>query len=108
MILGIDFGQANIGLALSEGAIATPFSVVHHPEEIREVVRKQGITKIVVGLSEGKSREEALAFGKKLTIMLRLPVEYIDETLSTYEAGPKAHAKAAAIILQRFLDDTNV
>ncbi len=108
MILGVDFGPANLGLAISEGEIATPYGVVHKVEEIRGVVGKLGITKIVVGLSEGKSKIAALDFGKKLTTMLRLPVEYVDETLSSVESGPKAHAKAAAIILQRFLDETHV
>lgn len=104
MILGIDFGPRNIGLALSEGEIAQPYAVVHKLSQIETIIKNQKITKIVVGVSEGKSKTAALSFGKKLQSMLRLPVEFIDETLSTHEAGPKAHAKAAAIILQRYLD----
>lgn len=108
MILGIDHGFKNIGLAISEGFIAEPYRTVSGLKEIENIVKKLGVTKIIVGVSEGKSRDQALAFGKKLESMLGLPIEFIDETLSSYEAGPKAHAKAAAIILQRYLDEKHV
>ncbi len=104
MILGIDYGPRNIGLATSLGEVAQPYGVVHKLSQIETIVKEQGITKVVVGVSEGKSKVAALNFGKKLQSMLRLPVEFVDETLSSHEAGPKAHAKAAAIILQRYLD----
>lgn len=104
MILGIDYGPRNLGLAISEGEIAEPYALVHQIAEIKPITQKLGVTKIVIGVSEGKSQDAALSFGKKLESMLRLPVEFVDETLSTHEAGPKAHAKAAAIILQRYLD----
>ena len=105
MILGIDYGLKNIGLAISEGSITEPYKTVSGLKEIENIVKKLAITKIIVGISEGKSKQRALGFGKKLGSVLGLPVEYVDETLSTYEAGPKAHAKAAAIILQRYLDE---
>lgn len=105
MILGLDYGPQNIGLATSEGEIAQPYGVVHKLSEIETVCQKLAIDKIVVGVSEGKSKEAAENFGAKLQSVLRLPVEFIDETLSSHEAGPKNHAKAAAIILQRYLDD---
>lgn len=115
MILGIDYGLKNIGLATSEGTLAEPYGVVYSLPEIQQLVVKLSITKIVVGISEGKSKERAIGFGKKLESMLGLPVEFIDETLTTYEAampagrhGGKNHAKAAAIILQRYLDDNHV
>ncbi|MBI4099958.1 Holliday junction resolvase RuvX, partial [Candidatus Microgenomates bacterium] len=94
MLLGIDYGPKNIGLAISEGEIAEPYSVVHPLSQLEAVVKKLGITKIVVGVSERKSGEEAKSFGVNLQSVLRLPVEFVDETLSSYEAGPKAHAKA--------------
>ncbi len=111
MILGIDYGLKNIGLAISEGQIAEPLETIGvrgqgaGAREIQGIVKKYQVNKIVVGISEGKSKQRALGFGKKLGSVLGLPVEYVDETLSTYEAGPKAHAKAAAIILQRYLDE---
>lgn len=105
MILGIDYGPKNIGLATSEGFIAEPLKVAHSIAEVEKVVKELKIKKIVIGVSEGKSRELAKEFGNNLESMLGLPVEYVDETLTSFEAGPRAHAKAAAIILQRYLDE---
>lgn len=105
MILGVDYGLKNIGLAISGGYIAEPLKIVYSISEIKKIVSDFKIEKIVVGVSEGKSKELAISFGKKLESMLGLPVDFIDETLSSYEAGAKAHARAAAIILQRYLDE---
>ncbi len=114
MILGIDYGLKNIGLATSEGSLAEPLTTIVISNQgsgvraIGEITKKYQIDKIVVGVSEGKSKERATGFGKKLENVLGLPVEFVDETLSSYEAGGKDHSKAAAIILQRYLDDKNV
>ena len=105
MILGIDYGPKNIGLAISEGFIAEPLKVVHSLEEIKKVITELNIEKIIVGISEGKSRELAEKFGNELQSVVGLPVEFVDETLTTHEAGDKEHSKAAAIILQRYLDN---
>lgn len=112
MILGIDYGLKNIGLAISEGTLAEPYSTVYSVREIKNIAAKLGITKVVVGISEGKSKDRAIGFGKKLKNMLGLPIEFVDETLTSHEAGlpagrqgGKNHSKAAAIILQRYLDE---
>lgn len=105
MILGIDFGLKNIGLAISEGFIAEPLKIVHSLSEIKKTVDDLKIEKIIVGVSESKSQKLAEEFGNKLKSMLGLPVEFVDETLTSYEAGEKNHSKAAAIILQRYLDN---
>ncbi len=105
MILGIDYGPKNMGLATSEGFIAQPLKVVHSVVEIKKICEEFTIEKIIVGVSEGKSGEEAKKFGNDLQSMVGLPVEFVDETLTSHEAGNKNHAKAAAIILQRYLDD---
>lgn len=118
MLLGIDYGLKNIGLAISQGNLASPVGTVKVKDfrqatiAITQVVQKWSIEKIIVGVSEGKSKQRAQAFGKKLQIMLRLNVEYIDETLSSHEANTKKikdkekeHSRAAAIILQRYIDN---
>ncbi len=107
MILGIDYGLKNIGLAISEGEIAEPYQVVHNIAAIKKIVKELNVTHLIVGVSEGTSGELATNFGKNLAAVLHLPLDFIDETLSSYEAGPKAHAKAAAVILQRYLDTKN-
>lgn len=112
MLLGIDHGLKNIGLAISEGSLAQPYKTIHKATELEKITKDLKVTKIIVGISEGKSKDRAIGFGKKLKNMLGLPVEFVDETLSTHEAGlpagrqgGKDHGKAAAIILQRYLDD---
>ncbi len=118
MILGIDYGLKNIGLATSEGKLAAPAGIIqiNNPQQaltaIRKLVEKWSVNLIIVGISEGKSKTRAVGFGNKLKSVLRLPVEFVDETLSTVEAGAtkrgkrhQEHAKAAAIILQRWLDN---
>lgn len=121
MILGIDYGLRHIGLATSEGLLAEPYETVQIRsinegiKEIEHLVVDLKIEKIVMGISEGKSKTAALGFANKLKSVLRLPIELVDETLTTAEAQSKSrsrtrdqkekeHAMAAAIILQRYLD----
>ena len=121
--MGIDFGRAKIGLAVSEGLLAEPYSVVRYEDEkellekIKVLVDKEKIDKVVVGVSEGKSAEEATSFGEKLREM-GLEIAFFDETLSTVsaqelsrEAGMKRKKRkaledafAASVMLQSFLD----
>ena len=121
--MGIDFGRAKIGLAVSEGFLAEPYSVIRYEEEkellekIKVLVDKEKIDKVVVGVSEGKSAEEATSFGEKLR-ELGLEIIFFDETLSTVsaqelsrEAGMKRKKRkaledafAASVMLQSFLD----
>lgn len=121
--MGIDFGRAKIGLAISEGFLAEPYSVIRYEQEkellekIKVLVDKEKIDKVVVGVSEGKSAEEATSFGEKLR-ELGLEIIFFDETLSTVsaqelsrEAGMKRKKRkaledafAASVMLQSFLD----
>lgn len=121
MTLGIDYGLAHIGLATSEqGAFATPKETLHIKDPnkaLAEVAKRASqwhISQIIIGVSEGKSKHQAEIFGNHLSSMLRLNVIFVDETLSSYEATPlkqedkdKEHSRAAAIILQRWLDTKN-
>ena len=122
-LLGIDYGRAKIGLALSEGFLAEPYSVIRYEDEkelfekIKTIVDKEGIDKAVVGVSEGKSAEEARSFGEKLG-SLGIEVTFFDETLSTHsaqelswQAGIKRKKRkaledafAASVMLQSFLE----
>src|SRR3990167_10302971 len=120
MILGIDYGRTHLGLAISEGEIAEPLGTIEIREagsEIKEIearVKKLGIRQIIVGISEGKMAEETKTWGENLGKVLELPVEFVDEALTTVEAGRLAggfkykkgdHARTAAVILQRYLDE---
>ncbi len=122
MILGIDYGEAKIGLAISEGELAQPLGVIeinNWQEEISRICQEQGVEKIVVGISEGQEAQKTKQFGEELKNLTNLPVEYVDETLSSQKAVEKMneaqkprmkkksseHPIAAAIILQDYLDN---
>lgn len=123
-ILGIDFGEKRIGLAITSGEIARPLGVElrikNYELRIKEICEREGVEKIVVGISEGKMAEKTREFGYELQKATGLPVEYFDETLTTQiaikkmvEAGTSRKkrkefqdAVAAALILQEYLDST--
>ena len=115
-LLGIDFGERKIGLAISEGPLAEPAGIVKNLEEVVRFCQEQEIDKIAIGLSEGKSAKKQKKFGQSLAKLTGLPVEFQDETLTTKEAirkmkeggkkvkGRKEDAFAASLILQEYLD----
>lgn len=116
-ILGIDYGESKIGLAISEGILVEPLGVVgirDIRDEILDVCRKESIERIVVGLPEGKLLEKAKQFGNMLRKLTGVLVEFQDETLTTWDAIAKMKevgkrlkkedAIAAAVILQGYLE----
>ncbi len=115
-ILGVDFGEKKIGLALSEGFLSEPLIVVKKNWEkiIPLICVEQEIEKIIVGLAVGRLEEKQRLFAKKLTSLTGLPVEFQDETLTSHDAVAKMKqqgkrikdedAVAAALILQAYLD----
>lgn len=121
--LGVDWGLRRIGLALSEGELASPLMSVNIAglkdgvEKIRNLVEKEGIGVIVIGQPEGEMGVLTEKARKELS-KINVEVAAGDETLSTQIAkkeminlkvGKKArrddNAMAAAIILQRYLDE---
>mgnify|MGYP001578920662 CR=1 FL=1 len=118
VILGIDYGLAYIGLAIStSGEIASPLAVIKVKNKstkelaglISQKFQGQKIAHLVVGVSEGEMAKQTKIWAHQLANVLQLPVEFIDETLSSVEAGSAKdnHAKSAAVILQRYLDNKN-
>lgn len=120
--LGIDFGLKRVGLAFSEGELATPFKTIQVRnfkdalKQVIAVVEKESFDQIVVGLPEGKIGQTVLGFIKALR-QSGLNVVEADETLSTQKATAQmidlgikkknrqtSDAVAAAIILQNYLD----
>ena len=116
-ILGIDFGQRKIGLAITEGFLAQPLGIIEIRNwklGISRICQEQDIEKIVVGLPEGRLATEVKKFASQLGKLTDLPVEFQDETLTSQEAVAKMReigkklkdedAIAAALILQSYLD----
>jgi putative Holliday junction resolvase len=124
-ILGIDYGQRKIGLAIAEEKLAEPYKVIRFEsedeaiEKIKAVVKSKTIDRIVIGVSEGKSESEARRFGKLLSASVLSPVTFSDETLTTQDAQRLSieaglgrekrkrleDAFAATVMLQLFVDE---
>lgn len=120
-ILGIDFGTKRIGLAISDEtkSFAREFGILSPKEfwqQIGELVQKEEIEKIVLGLPLNMSGEdsekttEVRSFKDKLEVDINLQIEFMDERLSSSMAGDLPGGRkdidslAAQIILQNFLD----
>lgn len=121
--LSVDFGEKRIGLATSDasGSIATPRRTVRRASdeqaaaEIARFAREEEVDRLVVGLphhADGNENELAprvRAFSRKLERATGLPLDFINEHLTSEEgrrrggsrAGPDA--AAAAVILEDFL-----
>ena len=129
-ILGIDFGRARIGLAISDELrlLAHPLETIAANKDsgkrIAEIVRQRKIDKVVVGIPRhmsgklGAAANEALEFATKLRALVPCEVETWDERLTTVaanralrDAGKKTRQTrkivdqvAAQMILQGYLD----
>jgi putative pre-16S rRNA nuclease len=99
-ILAVDYGRARIGLAIAEAEaqLAQPLVTlerVNRNEDmrrLRELAREHGVRQIVVGLplrldgTRGEMAEEATRFAARLRKQLGLPVDMLDERLTSWEA----------------------
>ncbi len=114
-VLGIDWGKARVGMAVSDptGTLARPLCVINARRtsllrEIIAVVESEGAEMVVVGYPlRWDDRESArcgdvLAFIKKLRNALKIPVIAVDEWGSS--EGRARDDLAAARILQYYLD----
>jgi putative Holliday junction resolvase len=100
VILAIDYGKKRLGLALSDehGMTSRPYGTwtrINRRRDLtrlRELVRQQGIRRIVVGLplhldgTPSEMSEETKSFAARVAKALGLPVELMDERLSSWEA----------------------
>ena len=100
VILAIDYGQKRLGLALSDETRVTsrPYATWTRTNRrrdlsrLRELVRQEGVRRIVVGLplhldgTPSEMSEEAKRFAARVEKALGVPVEMMDERLSSWEA----------------------
>jgi putative holliday junction resolvase len=98
--LAVDLGARRVGLALSDESaqFATPLEVVQvdSPEHalslVADAARKHQAQRIVVGLplnmddTLGPAAEHAIQWGRKLAGQLALPLIFVDERLSSFQA----------------------
>jgi putative Holliday junction resolvase len=133
-VLGIDYGDSRIGLAMSDPLkiIASPFKTIRNEgnekclQVFQSLIKDKDVEAIVVGLPMGLKGQETAQTKKvrefaDLLYALKLPIRLEDERLSSVSAEKSmiqqniktGHNKglidqrAAAIILQQFLDKQN-
>ena len=99
-ILALDYGRARIGVALADRAIglAQPLCTLERinrnedMRRLRELARENGVKQIVVGLplrldgTRGEMAEEAEGFAQRIRKQIGVPVEMVDERLTSWEA----------------------
>jgi putative Holliday junction resolvase len=131
--LGVDFGERRIGLAISDprGSFALPWKVIARRDDrsaidaIAALAAEEGIELLVVGSprrpsdgAAGPAAARARRFGERLARRTGLPLEWVDEALTSREAaarlaeggsrgggrGARIDALAAQILLQDALD----
>src|SRR2546429_2003826 len=99
-ILAVDYGRARIGLAIAdaETRMAQPLSTLERinrnedMRRVRELVREHAVRQIVVGLplrldgTRGEMAEEVERFAQRVRKQIGVPVEMVDERLTSWEA----------------------
>ncbi|MGH9573103.1 MAG: Holliday junction resolvase RuvX [Candidatus Acidiferrales bacterium] len=131
-ILAIDYGHKRIGLALSDelGFTAQPLAVLIRKnrlkdmKRLRDICERHAVGHIIVGLpihmtgELSEMADEASRFAARLTKMLKIETEMIDERLTSWgardaisEAGGRFGTKraalddvAAAVLLRDYLE----
>jgi putative Holliday junction resolvase len=134
-VLGIDFGERRVGLALSDpsATIAQPLPTITRRlgkrppiAAITEIIQQQEVGEVVVGLPLNLAGDETdwtrtvREFGNKLQERAGIPVEFLDERLTSVQAERavrgsglkrsdreqkhRIDAAAAVLLLQTYLD----
>lgn len=131
-VLGLDVGRKRVGVAGCDGTglIATGLTTINRTsfqadvKQLQEIIEDREVKLLVVGLPYtmagklGFQARQVQKFAQRISLALNLPVEYVDERLTSVEAEEQMKGqrlslshnkatidrKAAAIILQRWLD----
>ncbi len=129
-LLGIDYGDVRIGLALSDplGLTAQPVGTIQNSpmaiQEIITIIKEKKVTKVIIGLpknqhgDDSKKAADVRKFANDLIQVFPIELEYVDERFSTKAAQRqliqmdvnRKHKKkiidtqAAMFILQGVLD----
>ncbi|PSB24560.1 Holliday junction resolvase RuvX [Stenomitos frigidus] len=131
--LGLDVGSKRIGVAGCDrtGLIAIGLTTIERQSfqqvqaELQQLVAEREVQILVVGLpytmngAIGAQARQVQKFARAMAKALQLPLEYVDERLTSYQAEQLLHAqnlspsrnkglidrKAASLILQQWLDE---
>lgn len=131
-VLGLDIGLKRVGVAGCDGLglLARELTTVHRTsfvndvEAFRQLVKEREATLLVAGIPYtmngeiGFQAKQVIKYAKRLSKALNLPLEFVDERLTSLEAEEQLRdskryssydkgsidRRAAAIILQQWLD----
>jgi putative holliday junction resolvase len=131
--LGLDVGSKRIGVAGCDGLglIATGITTIWRtsfPEDIAQlaaIISERQVEILVLGLPYtmdgkiGSQAKQVQKFARRVATVIELPIEYMDERLTSYAAEEMMKAAnisvsqnkatidriAAAVILQQWLED---
>lgn len=125
-IAALDYGAKRVGVAIADTAIGIPFPAAVLPNDLEQIIRwlqQERIDQVVIGMpylmwgERGARVDEVEAFAQQLRERLNIPIELLDERLTTQEAERRLHerntkhaknkqvidAVAAAILLETYL-----
>ncbi|MEO1563799.1 MAG: Holliday junction resolvase RuvX [Pseudomonadota bacterium] len=100
VLLGLDFGEKTIGVAVSDGlrTVATPRETIKRKkfgldaDQLDRIIAETSAMGLIIGLplnmdaSEGPRCQKSRAFARNLSGRLELPIGFWDERLSTVAA----------------------
>ena len=102
-ILGIDYGQKRIGLAMAQNAMAFPFKTLEKSTrdklfaDLVAIIESEGVEAIVLGLPLDMNGEETLTtrqvlnFRDSLARRTELPIHLVNEALTSFDARQRLH-----------------
>ncbi len=97
-LLGIDYGQKRIGLAMAQGGMAFPFKTLVKNSrdklfaDLLGIIAREGVDGIVLGLpvdldgSHTLTTRQVLNFRDSLARRTELPIHMVNEALTTFDA----------------------
>lgn len=127
-ILGIDYGETRIGLAIAsdQALLPRPHGILRNDdkiiEEIDQIIRNENVSDVIVGLPRNQSGQETKQtgvvreFAKQLKSRLPVDISFADESLSSRRAesirrefkdrkkGEPIDDLAACFILEEFIN----
>ena len=130
--LGLDVGRKRMGVAGCDGTglIATGLTTIYRTsfrediKQLQAIITEREVETLVIGLpytldgTIGSQAKQVQKFAEQISHILQLPIEYVDERLTSVEAEARLKAnkkfssrnkgaidkQAATIILQQWLD----
>lgn len=117
-LLGIDYGDVRIGVAVSDalGITAQPVGTIQNSpnaiQEIIAIIQQKKVVRCIVGLpkdqhgNDSKKAHDVREFVKALQTKIDIDVEWVDERFSTVAATRQLHQVNLNSKKQRHVIDT--